>query len=395
MDGRPRRDLTAVGAGQWPPAATTPLGLYVHVPFCASICNYCNFNRGLLDEALARAYVGALESDIARSAGPLAVDAIYFGGGTPSLLPPGEVRRVLDACRDAFDVAPDAEITLEANPETVDARSLVALREAGITRLSLGVQSFRDEELSRLGRRHDAGRARRAAGEARRAGFENLSLDLMMWLPGQTRAQWRFSVERLIEVSPDHASLYLLEVYPNAPLREDMARAGWSQAPDDDAAEMYLEAMDRLEQAGYRQYEISNVAKPGRRSRHNLKYWRDGAWLAFGSGAHGARQGLRWRNVAGTADYVTRVRSQLDVRAETRRLTREEAAAEAAFMGLRLVEGIDAEAIGRRYGLDLAARYGEPLAPAREAGLLRVEGGRWRLTREGLLLSTEILAVFV
>lgn len=376
--------------------ATRPaLGVYVHVPFCASICNYCNFNRGLLDEALKRAYVEALVLDVRRAAEDVPVDTIYFGGGTPSLLAPAEVAAVVDACRGAFAVARGAEVTLETNPETVDERALSAMREAGVTRLSFGVQSFLDEELVRLGRRHDATRARCAVADARRAGFDEVSLDLMMWLPGQSRGQWRRSVDELIAIGPEHASLYLLELYPNAPLKEDMARAGWSQAPDDDAAEMYLEAMRRLEEAGYAQYEISNVARDGRRSRHNLKYWEDGEWLAFGCGAHGSRRRLRWRNVAGTADYVTRVRAGGDVRAETRELSAMDAAAEALFMGLRLSDGIDAGAIGRRYAVDVADRYLEALAPAREAGLLVVEDERWRLTREGMLLSTDVLSVFV
>ena len=242
---------------------------------------------------------------------------------------------------------------------------------------------------------NDAARARAAVRDARRAGFDNLSLDLMMWLPGQTPAHWRASLDGLVEAAPAHASLYLLEVYPNAPLKEDMARAGWSQAPDDEGADMYLEAMDRLEAAGYRQYEISNVARPGRESRHNLKYWQDGAWLAFGCGAHGSRGGVRWRNVPSTTDYVERVAGGREVRAEVRALSAGEAAAEAAFMGLRLADGIDVSALGARYGLDLGHRYLQQLSPAREAGLLVVEGSRWRLTRPGMLLSTEILAVFV
>lgn len=378
-----------------PARSSDALGLYVHVPFCASICNYCNFNRGLLDEALARRYVDALVTDIGRAAEPVAVDTLYFGGGTPSLLAPREIARVIAAGRAAFDLAHGAEITLETNPETVDEETLARLREAGITRLSFGVQSFRDEELARLGRRHDAARALRAMRDARRAGFDNISLDLMMWLPAQTPAQWRRSVEQLVEVAPEHASLYLLEVYPNAPLKEDMARAGWSQAPDDDGADMYLESMERLEAAGYRQYEISNVARPGRESRHNLKYWQDGAWLAFGCGAHGARDGVRWRNVAGTSEYVTRVDAGVDVRAETRVLSAAEAASEALFMGLRLTEGVDVSVLGRRYGLDLVERYEPALASAREADLLRVAGDRWALTRAGMLLSTEVLSVFV
>ncbi len=233
-----------------------PLGLYLHVPFCAAICNYCNFNRGLLDEALERQYVEALVAEIRGLEGPRGrrCDTIYFGGGTPSLLDPTEIAAIISACRDVFDVDSSAEITMEANPETVDERRLAAYREAGVNRLSFGVQSFRDSELERLGRLHDAARARAAVSEARRAGFDNLSLDLMLWLPGQTLAHLDESLAALVEAAPEHASVYLLEIYPNAPLEDEMARSGWSRAPDDDAADMYLRAMTVLERAGYRQY---------------------------------------------------------------------------------------------------------------------------------------------
>ena len=371
------------------------LGIYVHVPFCAAICNYCNFNRGLLDEGLKRRYVDALERHVARSGDGTPADTIYFGGGTPSLLSADEIRRVILACRDAFDVAAGAEVTLEANPETVDAPRLAALREAGVTRLSYGVQSFRDDELRRLGRLHDAARVHEAVSEARRAGFDNLSLDLMMWLPQQTLAQWRVSIDRAIALAPEHVSLYLLELYPNAPLKEDMARAGWSQAPEDDAADMYLDAMERLEAAGFRQYEISNVARPGFESRHNLKYWRDGEWEAIGCGASGTRRGTRWRNVSGTADYVARVAAGADVRAETRELSAVDGAAEALITGLRLVEGVDVEAVSRRYGLDVLDRWGVAMAPFVEAGVLSPEGTRLRLSRSGMLVANEVLSVFV
>lgn len=217
-----------------------PIGIYLHIPFCAAICNYCNFNRGLHDEGLRRRYVDALVADIRRQALPaVAADTIFFGGGTPSLLEPGEVGRILAACRESFALAGDTEITLEANPESASVEALQSFREAGINRLSFGVQSFHDAELRRLGRLHSSATARLAVARARAAGFNNLSLDLMMWLPGQSKADWLASVETLIEVAPDHASLYLLEIYPNAPLKDEIARAGWSVAPDDDAAEMY------------------------------------------------------------------------------------------------------------------------------------------------------------
>jgi oxygen-independent coproporphyrinogen-3 oxidase len=373
-----------------------PIGIYLHVPFCASICPYCNFTRGLLDEALKRRYVSALGLEI-RAGGhdPANSDSLYFGGGTPSLLDPADVDRIIRACRESFDVAADAEVTLEANPETVTAENLAGYREAGVNRLSFGVQSFRDEELRRLGRLHDAEGARRAVRLARAAGFDNISLDLMLWLPQQTTAHLMESVEGLIEVGPEHASLYLLELYPNAPLRDEMARAGWSLAPDEDAAGMYLGAMERLEHARYRQYEISNVSRPGRRSRHNLKYWTGGEWVGFGCGAHSTRGGIRWKNVTATEEYIERVESGATPVADTRPLSRTEQIEEALFMGLRLTEGVDLARVGARHAVDVWGRYGDRLAPYIEAGLLVHEAGCLRLTRQGMLLANEVMSAFV
>jgi oxygen-independent coproporphyrinogen-3 oxidase len=267
------------------------LGLYLHIPFCSSICNYCNFNRGLFDAALKARYVDALEQEILRTGRGEAVDTIYFGGGTPSLLEPAEIGAIVEDCRAVFDVSTDVEVTLETNPETATTARLAGFREAGVNRLSFGVQSFQDSELARLGRVHSSARARDAVAEARAAGFDNVSLDLMMWLPGQSVDDWTSNVRALVDVRPEHVSFYLLELYPNAPLKEEMARAGWSLAPDEDAAAMYLVGLDILEAAGYRQYEISNACVANRESRHNMKYWTDGAWHGFGCGAHSTRNG--------------------------------------------------------------------------------------------------------
>jgi oxygen-independent coproporphyrinogen-3 oxidase len=370
------------------------VGLYLHIPFCSAICNYCNFNRGLLDAAVKARYLVALEAEI-RGAPPAAADTIYFGGGTPSLLEPVEIARLVAACRETFAVGADAEVTLETNPETSSIARMEQFREAGVNRISFGVQSFREPELRRLGRVHTADRARAAVDEARRAGFDNVSLDLMMWLPQQTRADWRESVEALIALGPEHASLYLLELYPNAPLRDDMARGGWSQAPDEDAADMYLWSLARLDDAGYRQYEISNVARPGRESRHNLKYWQDGEWVGFGCGAHSTRGHARWRNVPATGEYIARIAGGQSPAADRRVLGAGERLEEALFMGLRLAEGIDLDQVGQRYRTDVMARFGERLQPFLEQGLLRHEGTRLRLTRDGMLLANEIMAVFV
>ncbi len=372
------------------------LGLYLHIPFCSAICNYCNFNRGLFDEGLKARYVAALTREILES--PFEgrpADTIFFGGGTPSLLEPAEIAQLIDACRRRFELAADREVTLEANPETVSTARLAAYREAGVSRVSFGVQSLRDDELRRLSRLHGADRARSAFAEARTAGFDNISLDLMMWLPGQQIEDWLSSVDGVLALAPEHLSLYLLEVYPNAPLKEEMARARWSQAPDDDAAAMYLTAMDRLEAYGYLQYEISNVARPGRASRHNLKYWSDGEWLGFGCGAHSTAAGVRWKNVSGTEDFIGQVDRNGSAVVDRRTLSDQERLGDALFTGLRLVEGVDEAAIRGRYGVDVWERYGTELARSVDAGLLVREGGRLRLTRPGMLLANEVMSVFV
>jgi oxygen-independent coproporphyrinogen-3 oxidase len=371
------------------------LGLYLHIPFCASICSYCNFNRGLYDGPLKEKYVAALEREIRQAGDGSPADTIFFGGGTPSILEPAEIAQLVRACRESFDVPADAEVTLETNPETVSSDRMAGFLAAGVNRISLGVQSLDDAELGRLGRTHDASRARRAVHAIRDAGVSNLSLDLMLWLPGQGMRTWQTTVDGLIELDPEHASLYLLELYPNAPLREAMARAQWSLAPDDDAADMYLWAMERLDAAGYEQYEISNVARPGRQSRHNLKYWQDGEWLGLGCGAHTTRGAQRARNVAATEEYVRRLGSGESPIAEERSRDRDEQLEDALFTGLRIRDGLDLSALQRRYGVNIWERYGDALAPHVAAGRLVLADDRLRLTRAGMLVANDVMTVFV
>jgi coproporphyrinogen III oxidase-like Fe-S oxidoreductase len=246
-----------------------------------------------------------------------------------------------------------------------------------------------------LSRLHSADKAVAAFHEARRAGFDNISLDLMMWLPQQSVAQWLESVEALVALGPDHASMYLLEIYPNAPLRDAMARGGWSLAPDDDAAEMYLSGLDRMDSAGYVQYEISNVARPGRESRHNLKYWTGGEWLGFGCGAHSTRGGVRWKNRAATEEYISAVAAGGQVAMDRYVLTDLERLEEALFMGLRLNVGVDLRAVKNHYGVDVWANYGTELQSFVDAGLLVYDDRSLRMSRQGMLLAHEVMAVFI
>jgi oxygen-independent coproporphyrinogen-3 oxidase len=371
------------------------LGLYVHIPFCSAICNYCNFNRGLFDAGLKERYVRALLAEIRGAADGAGADSLFFGGGTPSLLEPAEIAAIVSACRDAFAFAPDAEVTLEANPETATSERLAGFRAAGVNRLSYGVQSFRDVELARLSRLHSAARAADAFAMARAEGFDNISLDLMMWLPQQTVAEWLESVDALIALRPEHASMYMLEIYPNAPLRDAMARSDWSVAPDDDAAEMYLSGLDRMDNAGYVQYEISNVARPGRASRHNLKYWTDGEWLGFGCGAHSTRRAVRWKNLSSIEEYIAAIQAGNPVATERRPLTATEQLEEALFTGLRLNDGLDLPSVNERYAVDVWARFGPALQPFVDQGVLLYDGRSLRLSRAGMLLAHEIMAVFI
>ena len=375
------------------------LGLYLHIPFCSAICSYCNFNRGLLDGDLKTKYVGSLEREIRQAAAPGAerqgADTIFFGGGTPSLLDPPEIARLITACRDSFDLTADAEITLETNPETATPERLAAFRASGVNRISFGVQSFDDDELKRLGRIHSAARAREAIREARAAGFTNLSFDLMFWLPGQSFASWLRTIDEAVALAPDHLSLYLLEIYPNSPLKDAMAREPWSQAPDDEAADMYLAGLDRLDTAGFEQYEISNVSRPGQVSRHNVKYWQSGAWWGFGCGAHSTLAGRRWQNIASTKDYADRIDQGADVRQSVSTLSTEDRIGEALFTGLRLNEGIDRDQFAERFAVDPWSRYEQELTPFAEDGLMWLRDRRFGLTRRGMLLANEILMTFV
>lgn len=372
------------------------LGLYVHIPFCQSRCRYCDFNTYAGLEGLFETYVRALIREITL-AGPARVRTVYLGGGTPTVLPLSHLVQVLDAIRAGFVLVPDAEVTVEANPGTVEAESLAVLRKQGVNRLSLGVQSFADDELRLLGRIHSAGQAAAALSAARQAGFKDVSLDLIYGLPRQTLADWSFSLERALALEPEHLSLYALSVEAGTPLARDIAR-GHLPLPDSDlAAEMYEMAAEVCAAAGYLHYEISNWARgAARQCRHNLIYWRNEPYLGLGAGAHSWQGRRRWANAAAPDEYATRLAGGNPTVAEEETISPELEMGETMMMGLRLVEeGVPFDRFQQRFGLDPRRCYEAEIAELVELGLLEVDDERLRLSPRGCLLGNQVFARFL
>lgn len=361
-------------------------GIYVHVPFCAARCPYCDFNTYVGIEDLAPAYLDAVVAEAemwAERHGPLPeAGSIFLGGGTPTFVDPHLLARTLDGIREVLPVAAGAEVTVEANPETVTAERLAVLRAGGVNRISIGAQSFRPGVLAMLGRTHSAGRTRRAVAAARSAGFDNLNLDLIYGTPGESPDEWRRTLDDALALGPDHLSCYALTIEAGTAFGAAVA-AGRMPAPDDDdQAGKYELALDVLDVAGYEHYELSNWARPGRAGRHNLIYWTQGEYVGLGAGAHSHLRGVRSWNRKLPRAYVERPRA---ARAGEERLDPAARAEEWLQLRLRLVEGLDlAEA---------EARLGRPLdpRPAVSAGLAGVRSGRVALTRRGLLLESEVV----
>jgi oxygen-independent coproporphyrinogen-3 oxidase len=381
-----------------------PLSIYVHVPFCTLKCAYCDFNSYAGLEELVVPYVDALVSEMGLWAGLAAgrpTPTAFFGGGTPSLLPIEQVERLMAALRDRFALAPDAEVTLEANPGTVDEPYLRRLLAAGVNRF--GVQSFHDDELATLDRIHTAAEAEAAYEAARRAGFRRVNLDLIYGLPEQSMERWQATLERAIALAPEHMSLYALTVEEGTKLAYDIDH-GRAPEPDGDAqAAMYEWSQQRMAAAGYGQYEISNWCRPGEECRHNLVYWRNGDWLGLGAGAHGHLDGTRFANVYSPKRYVElvgesrpasgRLAEALASMAQVTLVeapTPELARADTLIMGLRLNEGVSLAEFRSRFGDDADEPYAGTFAEMAELGLLERANGRVRLTERGRLLANEV-----
>lgn len=397
-------------------------GIYIHIPFCRSRCSYCDFATGMYETDLAERYVQAVAREILRWGeieGSRPVDTIYLGGGTPSLLAPSQIERILRAVHDRFEVIRDAEVTIELNPASVWVQqtnshrrdvsvaegaqrndeaemSLPKLREFrrfGINRASFGAQTFDDRELKQLGRTHTAADIPATFQQLRDAGFGNINFDLIAGLPGQTLAGWQRNLDSALRLRPEHLSLYLLDVHEGTPLA-DQIRRGLRPKPDDDlAAEMYRVMIDEVVAAGYEHYEISNFCLPGCASLHNTKYWAGVPYFGFGCSAHsydGWRR--RWANERDVAKYVDLIESQRSPILERTDLNEEQARSESIFLGLRLMRGLGLDDYRTRFGFDLRDRYGADLNRLRAAGLIEIDQGLLRLTRRGALLSNEVFA---
>lgn len=380
------------GGGAKRAAPDEKLGIYIQVPFCQTKCTYCNFHTGVFAKGLYRPYVEAVCRELTEVAVSNAslVDTVYIGGGTPSLLEPSELERMLGAVRKTFRCGWE-EVTLEADPETVADEKAAAWRDSGFNRVSLGAQSFEDQELRAAGRKHCHVDIFNAVRFLRQAGFVNVSLDLIAGLPHQTAASWKESIRQLLEIHPEHISIYLLEIDGESRLgRESLAggrRYGAESLPDDDTvADFYEFACCRIEAAGYEHYEISNWALPGFRSRHNLKYWHRKPYLGIGAGAHSFDGHNRWSHRHDPAAYVAAVEQGCSLVADWETLTSAQEKEEELFLGLRLLEGIDLVRIEGEYGISLASR----IAPLLEQRLVELEGSTLRLSPSHLTVSNEV-----
>ena len=379
------------------------LGIYIQVPFCQTKCTYCNFHTGVVSPARFAAYVSAVQTEIReylerfatagatlpRSLAAPTVDTVYFGGGTPSLLDPAHLSAILETIRGTFSSA-FSEVTLEADPETVDQPKAEAWSAAGINRISFGVQSFSDVELKAAGRMHRRADVYRAVPILRAAGVASISFDLIAGLPHQTLQTWQNSLDELIQLEPEHVSIYLLEVDEESRLGSELLRGGTkysaSAVPtDEQMADFYDLARAQLSRAGYEQYEISNFAKPGFASQHNRKYWRREPYLGFGAGAHSFSGTQRWANAHDATLYVQAVASGKVLFEQLEDISAGQALEEELFLGLRQLEGVDLARLERAYGTSLESRF----TRLYEAGLVERYGSVVRLAPARLSISNE------
>ena len=377
--------------------------IYIHIPFCRQKCPYCAFFSQEHSGDSLKHYIDMLCTEMSLNAKKTgirqAIDSVYFGGGTPSLLDSRQITRLLEQAEQTFELSPQAEITLEANPGTVDYNKLAEFRHSGINRLSLGVQSFDDRMLATLGRIHTAGEAREAFAAARRAGFENIGIDLINSLPGQTREMWLSDLQQALQLAPEHISVYGLTIEEDTAFAARYAEDSPLLPDEDLSAEMFELADDLLGAHDYEHYEIANYARPGFRSQHNSGYWHRDGYLGLGAGAHSylhdSTYGTRFGNVADLAEYTRTIqRGELPQR-DIVQLSRQDAMAEHMFLGLRMSDGVTFENFEKVFGITLQDVFGKELEVLQSQQLLSIDTRAVRLTRRGMLLSNQVFQQFI
>jgi oxygen-independent coproporphyrinogen-3 oxidase len=378
------------------PEAAVPLveavdHVYVHVPFCASKCPYCDFNSHAGRDDEADPYLDALREEARRRVAGTRPRTLFVGGGTPTHLDAGRLERYLGGLREVLGAGDVAEFTVECNPGSLNRAKVRALRSAGVNRVSLGVQSFHDRHLKTLGRIHGAADAVRSVELLREGGIPRISVDLILAVPGQTIAEQERDVARAVDLDPEHVSAYVL-TFEEGTAFARMLADGRFEAPEEERELLHLHAVGaRLAEAGYRRYEISNFARPGAECAHNVAYWQSADWIGLGAGAHSHRGRVRWKNVDDPAEYTTRMRASGDAVEWREEGTPRVALFETLMMGLRLVEGIEIDRVRRLTGLDPVTVHGEILQRHVAEGLLTEEDGRLRLTARGLDLASYVV----
>jgi oxygen-independent coproporphyrinogen-3 oxidase len=396
------------------------LGVYLHIPFCQTKCHYCDFVSGPFPEKWISPYVEALKKEIQQTdqvlrrvqidralVTPAIVDSIYFGGGTPSTIEACQISEINRVVRTVFNVSAEVEVTLEVNPGSVDSEKVRQYKEAGINRVSIGIQAFQDHLLEKMGRSHSVEEGIAAIDLFRRAGFCNISIDIIAGLPGQSPNDWQDTLRMIHLLAPEHISMYLLELHPCTVFGQLYSQSGSATGPvarsctvpelpgEELVVQCYTEAIQQFIALGYLHYEISNFAKPGRESRHNLKYWTDQPFLGFGCSAFSYLEGRRWGNERSLRRYIERINRDYHAVDCLYQLSEQEVQEEAIFLGLRVMGGLDIRDFKARFGFDFYERFSAPIAQLREGGLVECNSERVRLTPSGCLLSNEVFTEFL
>lgn len=375
------------------------LGLYIHIPYCLHKCGYCDFNSHPINSDETDFYLDALFREMEHYGkqwgAKSKISTIFLGGGTPTTLPVSALEKILETCHRHFSIKPDSEITLETNPAAIRGNELKKIRSAGYNRISIGAQSFHSRELQMLDRVHGVEEIHRTVERARLAGFDNLSLDLMFAIPGQSAADWEYSLSQAIAHNPDHISAYNLTIEPGTAFYKLQVAGRLKMPIDDFQLKLYKQTSKTLQTAGYRQYEISNYAKPGRECRHNLNYWENGDYLGLGAGASSYINGVRFKNICSPSRYITEIAKCGTAMEFEERMGQEKSMGETMMLGLRLLKGIDLKRFEKRFRVSLEEAYGPIVSSLQKQKLISMKNHRIALSKKGLYLADSVILNFI